>query len=92
MHHASGAFSFIHYLRVSLTLLQSLFINFLDDAMNLQGIYKSTARKSVRRSCGFANLVQTRVIQACLKNAECSRDSLREIRRQKRFDHFKADL
>ena len=49
MHHALGAFSFIHYLRVSLTLLQSLFINFLDDAMNLQGIYKSTARKSVRR-------------------------------------------
>ena len=30
--------------------------------------HKSTARKSVRRSCGFA------------------------IRRQKRFDHFKADL
>lgn len=44
----------------------------------------------VRRSDGFANLVQTRVIQACLKNAECSRDSLREIRRQKMFDLFFA--
>ena len=38
---------------------------------------------SVRRFDGFANLVQMRAIQARLIIAECSRDSLREIRRQK---------